>query len=82
METTEALLLVGAVLLVFAAVYFVARNEIVKRRLTCPRSGSTAEVEVLRRFEGRQKPVRVKSCSLFEDPKQVECEQDCLEAES
>ena len=80
METTEAWLLISAVLVVFFALYLVVRNEIVRRRLVCPRTGATAEVEVVRRSEGRHKPVRVRSCSLFADPKRVECEQDCIHA--
>jgi hypothetical protein len=80
METTEAWLLIGAVLVVFFALYLVVRNEIVRRRLVCPRTGATAEVELVRRSEGRHKPVRVLSCSLFADPRQVDCGQDCIHA--
>ena len=78
MEITSTLLVVGAILLLFCAVYFTARNETVKRSLTCPRSGAVAEVEILQRYEGREKPLKVKSCSLFEDPKRIDCDQDCL----
>jgi len=78
METTEAWLLIVAVLVVFLALYLVVRNEIVRRRLICPRTGATADVELVRRSEGVNKPVRIRSCSLFADPKRVECDQDCL----
>ena len=77
METTEALLAIAAVLATFAAVYFVARNHIVRRNLVCPRTGATAEVELVRRSEGRRKPVRIRACSLFADRHRVDCEQDC-----
>ena len=78
METTEAWLVIGAVLVVFLALYLVVRNEVVRRRLDCPRSGSSAEVELVRRSDGDHKPVRIRTCSEFADPKRVECEQDCL----
>lgn len=80
MDTTQAWLLIGAVLVVFLAIYLVVRHEIVRRRLVCPRSGATAEVELVRRSDGVNKPVRIRSCSLFADPKRVDCEQDCLHA--
>ena len=80
MNATEAWLLIGAVLVLFFSLYLVVRNEIVRRRLVCPRTGATADVEILRRSEGRHQPVRVRSCSLFDDPKRVDCEQDCLHA--
>lgn len=78
MESIEALVLIAAVVALFCAVFFVARNETVWRRVVCPRNGKTAEVQVVRRFEGKQKPVRIRSCSLFENPRKVDCAQDCL----
>ena len=80
METTEAWLLIAAVSVVFLALYLVVRNEIVRRRLVCPKTGATADVELVRRSEGRHKSVRIRSCSLFADPRRVECEQECMNA--
>ena len=70
-------LLIGGVVALGSIVFFVARNEIVKKRLTCPRTGEEAEVCVQRRFEGR-KDLRVKSCNLLDDPQTVDCEQACI----
>ena len=70
-------LVIGGVLALFAVVFFTARNEIVKQRLKCPRSGEVADMLVKRRFE-TQRPLRVKSCNLLEDPTHVDCGQDCI----
>jgi hypothetical protein len=75
---TEVLLLVVGVLVLFGLLYVILRNEIVWRKVTCPRTGVAAEVEVVRRSDGRQQPVRVRSCSLFDEPRRLTCEQDCL----
>ena len=77
MDINEVPLLLVGVLALFALVFFVARNEIVRRRLKCPRSGEIAELWVKRRFEGRR-PLRVKSCDLLDDPTHVDCDQDCI----
>jgi hypothetical protein len=77
----ETLLLIGGVLTLFVVVYFVARNEIVRRRLTCPRSGRIADVEVKRRFE-KDKDLHVKSCDQLEDPENVTCEEECIHRET
>ena len=82
METVEAAVLILAVLAVFGAIFFVARNETIKRRLLCPRTGAMAEIEVLRRYEEPKRPIRVRSCTLFPDPRKVTCEQDCLKVVS
>jgi len=78
MDSAEIVYVAGAVLLLFALVYFVVRNEIVRRRLVCPRTGGVAEVEIVRRYEYPGREIRVRSCSLFADPRRVECEGDCL----
>jgi len=78
MNSSDIIYVAGAVLLLFAIIYLVARNEIVRRRIVCPRLGSVAEVEVVRRFETPAHEIRVRSCSLFADPHHVECEGDCL----
>jgi hypothetical protein len=75
---TEVLLLVVAVLVLFGLLYFILRNEIVRRKVTCPRGGAAAEVEVVRRADGRQQTLRIRSCSLFDEPRHLTCEQDCL----
>jgi len=79
MNLTTGLIVAGAVLAVFCVLYFIARNEIVRRKVLCPHEAKVADVEVVRRFEGAHKPVRVRSCSLFEDPRDVTCDQDCLD---
>ncbi|MHC4974177.1 MAG: hypothetical protein ACYTG3_17800 [Planctomycetota bacterium] len=66
------------VLVLFGLLYFIVRNEIVLRKVTCPRNGAVAEVEIVRRSDGRQQPLRVRSCSLFEEPRRLTCSQDCL----
>jgi len=78
METTHVLILLASVFVLFAAVYFTARNEIVKLRLACPQKSQAAEVVLKRRVEGRKKPVRIVSCSLLADPTHVDCGQDCI----
>lgn len=75
---TEVLLLVLGVLVLFGLLYFVLRNEIVWRKVTCPRTGAAAEVEVVRRADGRHRPLRIHSCSLFDEPRRLTCAQDCL----
>lgn len=78
MHPADSLYLVGAVLLLFAAVYLAARNEVVRKKLVCPRSGAVADVDVVRRSEKPEREIRVRSCSLFADPRRVECSGDCL----
>lgn len=78
MPTADVFYLAGAVVLLFAIVYLAARNEVVRRKLVCPRSGTIADVEVVRRYEKPDREVRVRSCSLFADPRRVECAGDCL----
>jgi len=80
METETALLLIGGVLLVFVVVFFVARNQVVKRRLTCPNKHAEADVEILERHDSGE-PVHVKSCSLLDEPTRVDCPEDCIKTE-
>jgi hypothetical protein len=75
---TEALLLVAGILFLFGLLYFALRNETVRRRVTCPTHGLVAEVEVVRRADGRQQPLRIRSCSLLDEPTRVTCGQECL----
>jgi hypothetical protein len=78
MNIYDVPLVVVAVLVVFALVFFAARNEIVRRRLKCPRTGTDADVSIKRRFEGNHRALRVTSCSLLADPTHVDCGQDCI----
>jgi len=78
MEPLEALLVVLAVAVAFALLYLVGRHEVVRRKLTCPRTGVTANVDVVQRYHEPTQPVRVRSCDLLPDPKKVDCSQDCL----
>jgi hypothetical protein len=79
MDAADLPFLAGAVVLLFAIVYLAARNEVVRKKLVCPRSGAVADVDVVRRFEKPEREVRVKSCSRFADPRRVECAGECLE---
>ena len=73
-----SLLLLIPILALFSVLYFTLRNEVVWSNLACPLTGEQAEVEVVQRSEGRHKPVRIRSCSLFDEPRCVTCEQGCL----
>ena len=64
---------------VFTVAMIVGRNEIVKRKLRCPRTDTIADVEVKRRSLRPSKQVGVESCSLLPDPTHVDCAQECLE---
>jgi len=75
-----AIAAIGAVALL---VYFLVRNAIVRRRTVCPRRGVSCEIEVLQRgFCGEGKPLRVESCTLFANPRRIECEEECLRISS
>jgi len=67
-----------AVTAAFLALYFVMRNERVRRLLSCPHRHETAEVELVQRYQKPEKPVRVTRCSLLADPTHVDCGQDCI----
>jgi hypothetical protein len=64
--------------LLFLVALVLGRNEIVQRKLACPRAGSTAEVELLRRSLRPGKIVGVRSCSLLADPRKITCGRECL----
>ena len=82
MTSIEALIVVACVVGLFVAIYFVARNVLLRRRLQCPYSGETADVQVLHRGEhGDGEALGVKSCSLLPDPAEVDCDQACLASE-
>jgi hypothetical protein len=79
MHPADVFYLLGAVLVLFGVVYLIARNEVVRRKLVCPRTGRVADVEFVRRFEDPEHGVRVKACSLFADPRHVTCSGECLD---
>ena len=64
---------------VFVVCLFLGRNELVRRRLKCPRTGTEANVDVVQRFRKSDKPVKVASCDLLSDSKKVDCGQGCLD---
>lgn len=79
MDEIEALVTVAAILATFFAVYFLVRNDVVRRSVSCPLKGAQVDLEVLHRgFRGEGRPLRAKSCSAFGNPRKIECRQECL----
>ncbi len=74
-------LVIVPIAVVFGVCMILGRNELVKRRLVCPGTGTVAEVDVVQRYRKRR-PVRVKSCDHLSDPKVVDCGQECLRHEA
>ena len=68
--------------LIFALAIYFGRNELVQRVLTCPVTGSAADVAVEQRVGRPDKPVQVKSCSLLPGSKRIECGQGCLNCQT
>lgn len=66
--------------LIVLGALIITRNELTKRRLVCPHKGEAAEVEVQRRHFLPTDDVRVKSCDLLPDPKNVDCDQACMKS--
>lgn len=62
----------------FALMYTLGLNQRVKRTLTCPETGTAADVEIVQRYDSPNKAVRVESCSLLPRPNHVDCGQECL----
>ncbi len=62
----------------FVVAMIVGRNELVKRKLACPRKGMMADVDVARRYFNPTKLMRIMRCSLLTNPKKIDCEQECL----
>lgn len=67
-----------AVTAAFLVLFFVMRNERVRRVLACPIKHEDAEVELVQRYQKPDKPVRVTRCSLLDDPTRVDCGQACI----
>ena len=63
---------------IFVVAMIVGRNELVKRKLACPRNGMTADVDVVRRYFSPPRLMDIKRCSLLANPKKIDCEQECL----
>ena len=75
----ETLITVGGIAALFVVISLLVRNVIVRRRITCPRTQKPVDVEFVRRdLHGETKASQVKSCSAFENPRKVECDQECL----
>jgi len=78
MDLTTSLTVVLGLSVFFAVVYRLGLNERVKTKLTCPATGTAADVDVLQRYDSPKKPIRVKACSLLPRPNRVDCGQECL----
>lgn len=78
MDASTALTVALGLSVFFALVYSLGLNERVKLRLKCPTKGDSADVDVVRRYDGPKKPIRVKACSLLPRPNRVDCGQECL----
>ena len=79
----ETLFAVIGVLAVFTGVYFLVRNVVVRKRLTCPEKHIDVDVKLVRQgFSGEGPAVKVKSCSAFDNPRKVDCDQECLKEEN
>jgi len=75
----ETLITVGAITALFVLISLLVRNVVVRRRITCPHTQNPVDVEFVRReLHGETKARRVKSCSAFNDPRKVDCDQECL----
>jgi len=69
---------IPAVTAAFLVLFFLMRNERVRRVLFCPVKKVEAEVEIVQRYQDPGRALRVKSCNLLEDPQRVDCGQDCI----
>ena len=78
MELTELLLVLLAATVLCLAATFLGRNEVVRRKLRCPRTNTIANVDVVRGYCKPTESVRVKSCTLLPNPAKVDCDQRCL----
>ena len=78
MDLSTGLTVILGLSVFFTLVYAVGLNQRVKRTLTCPDTGTAADVEIVQRYDSPHKSVRVKSCSLLPRPNHVDCGQECL----
>ena len=75
----DTLISLAAIVGLAFVVYFAVRHTVVKRHLLCPREHKCVDVEQVRQgFHGEGKAVRVKTCTVFDDPKEIHCDQECL----
>ena len=82
MDATTGFAALLAVTVAYALARWFGRNETVRGRLTCPRTGAVADVAVVQRYAQPDEPVRVAACSLLPRPDHVDCGQDCLRCRS
>ncbi|MFN0009377.1 MAG: hypothetical protein ACKVXR_15845 [Planctomycetota bacterium] len=82
MDVTSAFAVIVGLSVFFAVVYALGFNERVKKRLVCPNTGLSADVEIARRYDEPHREVRVESCSLLPRPNHVDCGQACLKRDS
>jgi hypothetical protein len=78
MEPSTAIVVLIVLSVFFALMYFLGLNEVVKRTLICPRTGSAADVDIVTRYGRPDQAVRVKSCNLLTHPEHIDCGQECL----
>ena len=78
MTITVGLAVAGAVVVYFALMAILGRNEVVKYDVTCPRTGTVAKTSIVQRYHRPDRAQRVKTCSVLPNPKKVDCEQGCL----
>ncbi|MBI4602771.1 MAG: hypothetical protein HY721_12510 [Planctomycetes bacterium] len=70
---------IAAVLALFALLCVAGRNHCDRRNVTCPTRKRPVELLVLQRgCHPGGKALKVKSCSVFADPRRLECGQECL----
>lgn len=84
MTPFQGLMVVCAVAALAVIIYPVIRNYRVKRKLVCPRTGKEVDVELKCTGGTRNQdvPLEVTSCSAFENPREVDCDQACLEGQT
>ena len=78
MDATSGLTVLAVLSIFFALVYWLGRNELVKRHVACPRDRTSAEIDVVQRYARADKPVRITRCSRLPNPDKVDCGQECL----
>lgn len=74
----EGMTVLAVLTVFFAVVYAFGRNQVVRRRVACPHERTEAEIELVRRYQREDRPVRVRSCDLLPNPRRVDCDQACI----
>ena len=71
-------LFLGVTIVVFVLICLPSRFAIT-RKIDCPVRGKKAKVKFWARlWGGKIVPTSVRSCSLFDNPRAVRCDQDCV----